>query len=313
MEEKQGFFKRLVGGLTKTRTSILSGIDGLFGGFSSIDEDFYDELMEQLVMADMGVETSERIIDSLRQRVKEEHIKEPAACRSLLMESIREQMEPDGHAYDYEHMTSVLFIVGVNGVGKTTTVGKLAGRYRQEGKKVVIAAADTFRAAAAEQLEQWADRAGAEIVKASQGADPASVVYDAIASAKAKKADILLCDTAGRLHNKKNLMDELGKIYRVVEREYKEAHVETWIVLDATTGQNALRQAREFGEVTKATGVILTKMDGSAKGGMAVAVEGELHLPVKFVGVGEKVEDLQKFDAESFVDALFYHEEKEGI
>lgn len=313
MEEKQGFFKRLVGGLTKTRTSILSGIDGLFGGFSSIDEDFYDELMEQLVMADMGVETSERIIDSLRQRVKEEHIKEPAACRSLLMESIREQMEPDGHAYDYEHMTSVLFIVGVNGVGKTTTVGKLAGRYRQEGKKVVIAAADTFRAAAAEQLEQWADRAGAEIVKASQGADPASVVYDAIASAKAKKVDILLCDTAGRLHNKKNLMDELGKIYRVVEREYKEAHVETWIVLDATTGQNALRQAREFGEVTKATGVILTKMDGSAKGGMAVAVEGELHLPVKFVGVGEKVEDLQKFDAESFVDALFYHDEKEGI
>lgn len=313
MEEKQGFFKRLVGGLTKTRTSILSGIDGLFGGFSSIDEDFYDELMEQLVMADMGVETSKRIIDSLRQRVKEEHIKEPVACRSLLMESIREQMEPDGHAYDYEHMTSVLFIVGVNGVGKTTTVGKLAGRYRQEGKKVVIAAADTFRAAAAEQLEQWADRAGAEIVKASQGADPASVVYDAIASAKAKKADILLCDTAGRLHNKKNLMDELGKIYRVVEREYKEAHVETWIVLDATTGQNALRQAREFGEVTKATGVILTKMDGSAKGGMAVAVEGELHLPVKFVGVGEKVEDLQKFDAESFVDALFYHDEKEGI
>lgn len=310
-EKKQGFFKKLVGGLTKTRTSILSGLDTLFGGFSEIDEEFYEELLEQLVMADMGVETSDRIIDSLRERVRQERVTEPAACRALLLESIKEQMRVDEQAYAFENKTSVLFIVGVNGVGKTTTVGKLAGRYRSRGKRVVIAAADTFRAAAREQLEQWAHRAGADLVGAGEGADPASVVYDAVASARAKHADILLCDTAGRLHNKKNLMDELGKIYRVIEREYSEAHVETWIVLDATTGQNAICQAREFCQVAPVTGVILTKMDGSAKGGIAVAIESELHIPVKFVGVGEQVEDLQTFDADSFVDALFY-EQKEG-
>lgn len=312
MEEKQGFFKRLVGGLTKTRTSILSGLDSLFGGFSDIDEDFYEELLEQLVMADMGIETSEQIIDDLKEKVKINRVTQPLECKELLAESIKNQMRVDADAYDFENRTSVIFIVGVNGVGKTTTVGKLAGRYRQAGKKVVIAAADTFRAAAREQLETWAHRTGADLVGAAEGSDPASVVYDAVASAKAKKADILLCDTAGRLHNKKNLMDELGKIYRVIEREYKDVHVETWIVLDATTGQNALRQAKEFAAVAPATGVILTKMDGSAKGGIAVAVEGELHLPVKFIGVGEKTEDLQKFDADNFVEALFY-EQKEGM
>ncbi len=304
-EEKKGFFGRLVAGLTKTRNNIVSGIDSIFGRFSSINEDFYEELEEILIMGDLGVKATEEILDSLRAKVKEDKIKEPAACRQLLIDSIKEQMQTGGLAYRFEEETSVALVIGVNGVGKTTTVGKLAGKLKGEGKKVVIAAADTFRAAAGEQLFAWANRAGVEMVGGQEGADPASVIFDAIASAKSKGADVLLCDTAGRLHNKKNLMEELKKINRIIDREYPDAYRETLVVLDATTGQNALSQARQFGEAAELTGIVLTKMDGTAKGGIAVAIQSELGVPVKYIGVGEKIEDLQKFDADEFVDALF--------
>ncbi len=304
-EEKKGFFGRLVAGLTKTRNNIVSGIDSIFGRFSSINEDFYEELEEILIMGDLGVKATEEILDSLRAKVKEDKIKEPVACRQLLIDSIKEQMQTGGLAYRFEEETSVALVIGVNGVGKTTTVGKLAGKLKGEGKKVVIAAADTFRAAAGEQLFAWANRAGVEMVGGQEGADPASVIFDAIASAKSKGADVLLCDTAGRLHNKKNLMEELKKINRIIDREYPDAYRETLVVLDATTGQNALSQARQFGEAAELTGIVLTKMDGTAKGGIAVAIQSELGVPVKYIGVGEKIEDLQKFDADEFVDALF--------
>ena len=304
-EEKKGFFGRLVAGLTKTRNNIVSGIDSIFGRFSSINEDFYEELEEILIMGDLGVKATEEILDSLRAKVKEDKIKEPVACRQLLIDSIKEQMQTGGLAYRFEEETSVALVIGVNGVGKTTTVGKLAGKLKGEGKKVVIAAADTFRAAAGEQLFAWANRAGVEMVGGQEGADPASVIFDAIASAKSKGADVLLCDTAGRLHNKKNLMEELKKINRIIDREYPDAYRETLVVLDATTGQNALSQARQFGEAAELTGIVLTKMDGTAKGGIAVAIQSELGVPVKYIGVGEKIEDLQKFDAAEFVDALF--------
>ena len=299
-EEKKGFFGRLVAGLTKTRNNIVSGIDSIFGRFSSINEDFYEELEEILIMGDLGVKATEEILDSLRAKVKEDKIKEPVACRQLLIDSIKRLL-----AYRFEEETSVALVIGVNGVGKTTTVGKLAGKLKGEGKKVVIAAADTFRAAAGEQLFAWANRAGVEMVGGQEGADPASVIFDAIASAKSKGADVLLCDTAGRLHNKKNLMEELKKINRIIDREYPDAYRETLVVLDATTGQNALSQARQFGEAAELTGIVLTKMDGTAKGGIAVAIQSELGVPVKYIGVGEKIEDLQKFDADEFVDALF--------
>ena len=304
-EEKKGFFGRLVAGLTKTRNNIVSGIDSIFGRFSSINEDFYEELEEILIMGDLGVKATEEILDSLRAKVKEDKIKEPVACRQLLIDSIKEQMQTGGLAYRFEEETSVALVIGVNGVGKTTTVGKLAGKLKGEGKKVVIAAADTFRAAAGEQLFAWANREGVEMVGGQEGADPASVIFDAIASAKSKGADVLLCDTAGRLHNKKNLMEELKKINRIIDREYPDAYRETLVVLDATTGQNALSQARQFGEAAELTGIVLTKMDGTAKGGIAVAIQSELGVPVKYIGVGEKIEDLQKFDADEFVDALF--------
>ncbi len=310
-EEKQGFFKRLVSGLTKTRDNIVSGMDSIFHGFSKIDDDFYEELEETLIMGDLGVRTTEEIIEDLKAKVKERHIKEPMECRQLLIESIREQMDVGETAYEFEDRQSVVFVIGVNGVGKTTTIGKLAGKFHAQHKKVILAAADTFRAAAGEQLKEWANRAQVDMIGGQEGADPASVVFDAVAAAKARKADILLCDTAGRLHNKKNLMEELKKIYRVIEREYPEAYHETLVVLDATTGQNALSQAREFNEVADITGVILTKMDGTAKGGIAVAIQAELGIPVKYIGVGESIEDLQKFDADEFVNALFYKEEKE--
>ncbi len=310
-EEKQGFFKRLVSGLTKTRDNIVSGMDSIFHGFSKIDDEFYEELEETLIMGDLGVRTTEEIIEDLKAKVKERHIKEPMECRQLLIESIREQMDVGETAYEFEDRQSVVFVIGVNGVGKTTTIGKLAGKFHAQHKKVILAAADTFRAAAGEQLKEWANRAQADMIGGQEGADPASVVFDAVAAAKARKADILLCDTAGRLHNKKNLMEELKKIYRVIEREYPEAYHETLVVLDATTGQNALSQAREFNEVADITGVILTKMDGTAKGGIAVAIQAELGIPVKYIGVGESIEDLQKFDADEFVNALFYKEEKE--
>ena len=262
-------------------------------------------------MGDLGVNTTMEIIEDLKEKVKEQHIKEPVECRQLLIDSIKEQMDVGETAYEFEDQTSVVFVIGVNGVGKTTTIGKLAGKFHDQHKKVILAAADTFRAAAGEQLKEWANRAQVEMIGGQEGADPASVVYDAAAAAKARKADILLCDTAGRLHNKKNLMEELRKINRVIEREYPEAYKETLVVLDATTGQNALAQAREFNEVADITGVILTKMDGTAKGGIAVAIQAELGIPVKYIGVGESIDDLQKFDADEFVNALFYNEAEE--
>ena len=304
-EKKGGFWKRLVAGLGKTRDNIVSGMDSIFNGFSRIDEDFYEELEEVLIMGDLGVQATEEILEDLKGKVKERHIKEPSDCREILIDSIREQMDVGETAYEFEEKTSVVMVIGVNGVGKTTTIGKLAGKLRAQGKKVVLAAADTFRAAAGEQLKEWAARAEAELIGGQEGADPASVVYDAAAAAKARHADVLLIDTAGRLHNKKNLMEELRKMNRIIDREYSEAHRETLVVLDATTGQNALQQAREFNEVADITGIILTKMDGTAKGGIAVAIQAELGIPVKYIGVGETIEDLQKFDADTFVKALF--------
>ena len=310
-EEKMGFFKRLVSGLTKTRNNIVSGIDSIFHGFNNIDEDFYEELEEILIMGDLGVKATYAILEDLRKKVKEQHIKEPIACKQLLIDSIKEQMYVGETAYEFEERTSVVLVIGVNGVGKTTTIGKLAGKLRDQNKKVVLAAADTFRAAAGEQLREWANRSGADLIGGQEGADPAAIVYDAVQAAKARKADVLLCDTAGRLHNKKNLMEELKKINRVLEREYPEAYRETLVVLDGTTGQNALAQAREFSEVADITGIILTKMDGTAKGGIAVAIQAELGIPVKYIGVGESIDDLQKFDSDQFVNALFTTEEGE--
>ena len=309
-EEKVGFFKRLVNGLTKTRDSIVAGIDSIFSGYSNIDDDFYEEIEEILVMGDIGINTTTKIIDHLKERVAEEHITDPAECKQLLIESIKKQMDVGDTAYEFENRKSVVLVIGVNGVGKTTSVGKLAGLLKDQGKKVVLAAADTFRAAAGEQLTEWAHRAGVDIIGGQNGADPASIVYDAVAAAKARNADVLICDTAGRLHNKKNLMEELKKINRVIDREYPDAFRETLVVLDATTGQNALAQAKEFNEVTDITGIVLTKMDGTAKGGIAVAIQSELGIPVKYIGVGETIDDLQKFDSEEFVNALFYREEE---
>lgn len=309
MGEKKGFFKRLVSGLAKTRDNIVSGIDSIFNGFSSIDEDFYEELEEILIMGDLGIHATMKIIEDLKAKVKENHIKEPAECKQLLIDSIKEQMSSGDTAYEFENRTSVVLVIGVNGVGKTTTVGKLAGKLREEGKKVVLAAADTFRAAAGEQLTEWARRADAYMIGGQEGADPAAIVYDAVQAAKARKADVLLCDTAGRLHNKKNLMEELKKINRIIDREFPEAYRETLVVLDGTTGQNALAQAREFKEAADITGIVLTKLDGTAKGGIAVAIQSELGIPVKYIGVGEHIEDLQKFDPDEFVNALFATEE----
>ena len=308
-EEKKGLWGRLVSGLSKTRDNIVSGIDSIFHGFSNIDDDFYEELEEILIMGDLGVHATMDIIEDLKEKVKKNHIKEPVDCKQFLIESIKEQMDVGEAAYEFEHQTSVVLVIGVNGVGKTTTIGKLAGKLRQQGKKVVLAAADTFRAAAGEQLKEWAHRAEADLIGGQEGSDPAAVVYDAVAAAKSRKADVLLVDTAGRLHNKKNLMEELRKINRVLEREYPEAHRETLIVLDGTTGQNALAQAKEFKDVTDISGIVLTKMDGTAKGGIAVAIQAELGIPVKHIGVGESIDDLQKFNSDDFVNALFTTEE----
>jgi fused signal recognition particle receptor len=300
-----GFFSKLKEGLTKTRDNIVSGIDSVFSGFSSIDDDFYDELEETLIMGDIGVVATEEILDDLKAKVKENKIKNPADCKQLLIDSIKEKMDLGENAYEFENRKSIVMLIGVNGVGKTTSVGKLAGLLKAQNKKVIMAAADTFRAAAIEQLTEWSNRTGADIIAQSEGSDPAAVIYDSIAACKARKADVLLCDTAGRLQNKKNLMEELRKIDRVIEREYSDAYRENLIVLDATTGQNALSQLREFNDVTNITGIILTKMDGTAKGGIAVAIQAEFGIPVKYIGVGEKVEDLHKFDSDTFVNALF--------
>ena len=304
-ERKKGFFSRLVEGLNKTRENIVSGMDSIFSGFSAIDEDFYEELEETLIMGDLGIQTTMSVLEDLRKKVKEQHIKEPAECKQLLIDSIREQMDLGENAYEFENRKSVVLVIGVNGVGKTTSVGKLAGQLKDEGKKVILAAADTFRAAAIEQLTEWANRAGVEIIAQQEGSDPAAVIYDAVAAAKSRQADVLICDTAGRLHNKKNLMEELRKINRIIDKEYPDAYRETLVVLDGTTGQNAMAQAKQFMEVADITGIILTKLDGTAKGGIAVAIQSELGIPVKYVGVGEKIDDLQKFNSEDFVTALF--------
>ena len=310
-EKKKGFFSRLVAGLAKTRENIVSGMDSIFSGFSSIDEEFYEELEETLIMGDMGIQTTMAVIEDLKKTVKERHLKDPAQCRQVLIDSIREKMDLGENAYEFENRKSVVLVIGVNGVGKTTSIGKLADQLKPGGKRVILAAADTFRAAAIEQLAEWADRAGVELIAQKEGSDPAAVIYDAIAAAKSRNADVLICDTAGRLHNKKNLMEELKKINRIIDKEYPEAYRETLVVLDGTTGQNALVQARQFMEAADITGIILTKLDGTAKGGIAVAIQSELGIPVKYVGVGEKIDDLQKFNSADFVNALFQTEPRE--
>ncbi|WP_313074478.1 signal recognition particle-docking protein FtsY [Lacrimispora sp.] len=310
MNEKKGFFGKLVAGLQKTRDNIIAGVDSIFSGFSAIDEEFYEEIEEILIMGDLGIQTTMSIVEDLKKKVKEQGIKDPSECKELLMDSIREQMDLGENAYEFENRKSVLLIIGVNGVGKTTSVGKLAGQMKDDGKKVIVAAADTFRAAAIEQLTEWARRAGVDIIAQQEGSDPAAVVFDAVAAAKSRQADVLICDTAGRLHNKKNLMEELKKINRIIDKEYPDAYRETLVVLDGTTGQNALVQAKQFMEVADITGIILTKLDGTAKGGIAVAIQSELGIPVKYIGVGEKIDDLQKFNANEFVNALFHADEK---
>lgn len=304
-KEKVSIFSKLKNGLNKTRINFLDGLDSVFHGFSEIDDDFWDELEEVLVMADIGVHTTEEIIEELKLTVKIEHIKNPEDCRNYLINSLANKLQVSDDGYDFENKQSIIFVIGVNGVGKTTTIGKLASNFKNDGKKVLIAAADTFRAAATEQLDAWAKKVNVPMIGACEGADPASVIYDALQSAKAKDVDILLCDTAGRLHNKKNLMEELKKMNRVIDREFPNAHRENFLVLDASTGQNALNQAKDFKEVCDLTGIILTKMDGTAKGGIAIAIQNELGIPVKFIGVGEGISDLQKFNPKDFVSAIF--------
>jgi len=310
-EGKKGFFGRLVEGLAKTRSNIVHGMDNIFSGFSAIDDDFYEEIEETLIMGDLGIQTTMSIVEDLRNKVKEQHIKEPSECKAILMQSMKEQMDLGENAYEFENRKSVILVIGVNGVGKTTSVGKLAGQLKDSGKKVILAAADTFRAAAIEQLTEWSHRAGVEIIAQKEGSDPAAVIYDAVSAAKSRNADVLICDTAGRLHNKKNLMEELKKMNRIIDKEYPDAYRETLVVLDGTTGQNAMAQAKQFMEVADVTGIILTKLDGTAKGGIAVAIQSELGIPVKYIGIGEKIDDLQKFDAEQFIHALFNVEHKE--
>ena len=305
MAEKKGFFSRLKDGLTKTRNQISYGMDQIFFGFSTIDDDFYEELEEQLVMGDLGIYTASAIIEKLKEDVVKHHIKDPKDCRDFVINTIREQMIVPENSYEFEKETAIIFVIGVNGVGKTTSIGKLAYNFKSSGKKVLIAAADTFRAAAGDQLLEWAKRAQVDMIGGTGGSDPASVVFDAVSAAKARNADVLLIDTAGRLQNHKNLMEELKKMNRIIDKEFPNAHRENFIVLDSTTGQNALVQAKEFGEVADLTGIILTKLDGTAKGGIAIAIQSQLNIPVKYIGVGEQIDDLQKFDANNFVNALF--------
>ena len=300
-----GFFSKLAEGLTKTRNNIMNSVSNIFTGHDIIDDDFYEELEETLIMADLGITTTTSVIEHLKDKVKELKIKDPADCKKLLMDSLKEQMQVKPDAYDFENKKSVVLMIGVNGVGKTTSVGKLASQLKNSGKKVLVAAADTFRAGAIEQLTEWARRSDVELIAQNEGSDPAAVVFDAVNAAKARNVDVLICDTAGRLHNKKNLMDELNKIYRIVSKEYPDAAVETLVVVDGTTGQNAKEQARQFSEAAPVNGIVLTKLDGTAKGGIAIAIESELSIPVKYIGIGEKIDDLQKFDADEFVEALF--------
>lgn len=300
-----GFFSKLAEGLSKTRNNIMNSVSNIFTGHDIIDDDFYEELEETLIMADLGISTTTSVIENLKAKVKELKIKDPADCKKHLMDSLKEQMQVKSDAYDFENKKSVVLMIGVNGVGKTTSVGKLASQLKNSGKKVLVAAADTFRAGAIEQLTEWARRSDVELIAQKEGSDPAAVVFDAVNAAKARNVDVLICDTAGRLHNKKNLMDELNKIYRIIGKEYPEAAIETLVVVDGTTGQNAKEQARQFSEAAPVNGIVLTKLDGTAKGGIAIAIESELSIPVKYIGIGEQIDDLQKFDADQFVEALF--------
>ena len=299
-----GFFSKISAGLKKTRDSIMGSVNSMLHAFTKIDEELFEELEEILIMGDVGAPTAGRICDELRRKVKERGVTDPEAVRGLLYETVAEMLR-GGQELRLTTKPSVILVIGVNGVGKTTTIGKLAARFRTEGKKVVLGAADTFRAAAIEQLEIWAERAGADIVKHTQGADPAAVVFDSIAAAKARGADVVICDTAGRLHNKKNLMDELAKISRIIDRELPDADKEVLLVLDATTGQNAVNQAREFKNAAGITGIVLTKLDGTARGGVVLAIREDLAVPVKFIGVGEGVDDLQPFDPDDFARGIF--------
>ena len=300
-----GLFARLKEGLTKSRENFVNNVISVFDTHQYIDDDFYDELEEILVMGDVGVSATEQIIEKLKEDVKSEHLRTPMQCKAYLIKNIKEQMRVGADDYEFLKQRSVVMVIGVNGVGKTTTIGKLAAIYRSKGKKVLIAAADTFRAAATEQLEEWAHRANVDIIKGKEGSDPSSVLYDAVNAANARGVDVLLVDTAGRLHNKKNLMEELKKMHRIVEKNFADVKQEYLIVLDGTTGQNALVQAREFSQAAPLSGIVITKMDGTAKGGIAIAIQSERGVPVKFIGVGEKIEDLQEFDPDTFVDALF--------
>ena len=298
-------FSRLKEGLTKSRENFVNNVVSVFDTHKYIDEDFYEELEELLVMGDVGVNATNSIIESLKSDVDRMHLKTPMQCKDYLIKNIKEQMRVEKDDYDFLRERSVVMVIGVNGVGKTTTIGKLAAIYREKGKKVLIAAADTFRAAATEQLEEWAKRAQVDIIKGREGLDPSSVLFDAVTAANSRNVDVLLVDTAGRLHNKKNLMEELKKMHRIVEKNFEGVKQEYLIVLDATTGQNALVQAKEFASAAPLSGIVLTKMDGTAKGGIAIAIQSELGVPVKFIGVGEKIDDLQEFDPDTFVDALF--------
>lgn len=306
-----GFFSKLAEGLSKTRNNIMNSVSNIFTGHDIIDDDFYEELEETLIMADLGISTTTSVIENLKAKVKELKIKDPADCKKHLMDSLKEQMQVKPDAYDFENKKSVVLMIGVNGVGKTTSVGKLASQLKNSGKKVLVAAADTFRAGAIEQLTEWARRSDVELIAQKEGSDPAAVVFDAVNAAKARNVDVLICDTAGRLHNKKNLMDELNKIYRIIGKEFPEAAIETLVVVDGTTGQNAKEQARQFSEAAPVNGIVLTKLDGTAKGGIAIAIESELSIPVKYIGIGEQIDDLQKFDADQFVEALFEVNTKE--
>ena len=302
---KVGFFAKLKAGLDKTRKNILGGVDGVLGAFTKIDEDLFEELEEALIMADLGVQTTMDIVETLRKRVKREHATDPSVIKDMLIDEITAILEEGAEEAESLPNPSVLLVIGVNGVGKTTTIGKLAHNYKEEGKTVMLAAADTFRAAAIDQLEIWGERNNVPVIKQEENSDPAAVVFDAVHEARKQNADLLICDTAGRLHNKKNLMEELKKIARVIEREYPAAHKEVYLVLDATTGQNALQQAKLFKEVADITGIVLTKLDGTAKGGIVVAIKSELQIPVRYIGVGEGIHDLQKFNAAEFAGALF--------
>ena len=304
-EEKKGFFGRLVKGLGKTRQNIASGLDNVFGEYEEIDDDFFEELEDYMIMGDIGGYLADQIIEDLRWKIEEEKIHKPKDVRNLLIRCMKAHMKVGSADYRFEREKSVIFLIGVNGTGKTTSAGKLAAILKKQGRSVLMAAADTFRAAATEQLVAWSERAGVPIITGSEGSDPASVVYDAVAAAKARNIDVLIVDTAGRLHNKKNLMNELHKMYTIISKEYSDAYLETLLVLDGTTGQNALNQAKEFSEAADITGIILTKLDGTAKGGIAVAIQSQMNVPVKYIGVGEQIEDLQKFDPNAFVEALF--------